>query len=109
MEENPQSDDLAHTAESDPLNKQRVKNKILLTLKKSGAILPDNIVEALVNNTIIEMADVRKRMAYMVYCFSEHCDGSYTREKLERLEFVLLCHRRDDNNAAYLPDGMEEN
>jgi hypothetical protein len=108
MEENQQSEDLAYTAESEPLNRQRVKNKILSALKKSGAILPDSIVESITNNTLLEMADVRKRMAYMVYCFAEHCDGSYTREKMERLEFVLLCHRRDANNAAYLPEGMED-
>ena len=103
-----ESDDLAFAAESEPNNRRRVKSGLALALRRSGAILPDHVLESLVEATLKEMADVRRRISYMVYCFAEHFDGAYTREKMERFELVLLRHHRDENNLGCLPKDMTD-
>lgn len=106
MDDAQQSDDLALNAESEPNNRRRVKSGLSLALRRAGAILPDHVVEALVEVSLKEMADVRRRISYMVYCFADHFEGAYTREKLERLELVLLRHHRDENNLGFIPQDM---
>lgn len=95
-------------AESDGGGRARVKASISSTLKKNGAILPDYIVDALTDAALNEMADVRKRLSYMLFCFANHFENAYTKERLERLEFVFLTHLRDADNVAYLPSDIED-
>lgn len=95
-------------AESDGGGRARVKASISNTLKKNGAILPDYIVDALTDTALNEMADVRKRLSYMLFCFANHFENEYTKEQLERLEFVFLTHLRDADNMAYLPSDLKD-
>ena len=95
--------DPAREAEFTPANYARVEVDVRRVLRRSGCILPEPIIEALICTVLEESLQARKRMSYMLHAFLEAFDGEVTAERLERLELVMLLHHRDANNLAYLP------
>lgn len=102
------ADDPAREAEFTPANYARVDGDIRRTLRKSGCILPESIVEALTCTALEESLQTRKRMVYMLHAFMEAFAGEITPERLDRLAMVFLLHHRDEANLAYLPMPDEE-
>jgi hypothetical protein len=97
------SEDPVRQAEFNEGNVARVRAGVETTLRRAGAILPDYIVDALVEHTLDETLAARRRIAYMVHMFNGAFGAECTPERLERLEICVLLHERDANNGVTMP------
>ena len=102
------SDDPVREAEFHSENFSRVEGDVRTALRRSGCILPDGVVEALTCTVLEEALQTRTRMAYMVHAFTAEFGEELTQQRMERLETVLLMHRRTHANVCYLPELEED-
>lgn len=82
----------------------RVEVTVRASLKRSGCILPQGVIDAMVGTVLEESLATRQRMAFMVHAFTEEYGDDVTPLRMERLEAVLLFHQRTPDNRPFLPD-----
>jgi hypothetical protein len=82
----------------------RVEATVRQSLKRSGCILPQGVVDAMVGTVLEESLATRQRMAFMVHAFTEEFGNDVTPLRMERLEAVLLFHQRTPDNRPFMPD-----
>ena len=95
--------DPVRMAEYNPENVARVREDVRTTLKQAGCILPEYVVDALVEQVLDEALATRRRIGYMVHVFSKAFASDCTAEKLERLETCVLLHERAEGNSVKMP------
>lgn len=95
--------DPVRQAEFNEANVARVRAGVDTTLRRAGAILPDYIVDALVEHALDEALATRRRIAYMVHMFNGAFGEECTPARLERLEICVLLHERDADGGVSMP------
>lgn len=99
----PPAEDPVRRAEYNPDNVARVRDDVRTTLRQNGCILPDYVVDALVEQILDEALATRRRVGYMVHVFNESFGDECTPERLERLEMCILLHERAEGNSVKMP------
>ncbi len=99
----PPNTDPVRKAEYNAANVDRVRVATLNMLRKNGCILPDYVIEAIVEQVLEESLATRRRIGYMVHVFTEAFGEECTPERLERLEICVLLHERDAANGVVMP------
>lgn len=103
-------DDPVREAAFDRITYDRVEKDIRACLRRSGCILPQACVDALVFTTMEEGLSVRRRLAYMVHAFADYVSEHdfVAVKKLERLEAAMLLHTVGPNGTPVMPDDDED-